>query len=144
MVKNSIEKGDVLIGWKSHRSDLPLCLFPDLWEKLTLWALWHFTRKMSQYGVFFWSVFSRIWTEYHETIMQTGIGCNKISYYMRKWACRCLIVANTKTFQSHVNFWIFPLERNCGIFNHFHNILRLFDVSPQVKRCAIITYTHGI
>ena len=32
---------------------------------------------------------------------------------------------------------------------HFHNILRLFDVlpnifSPQVKRCAIIIYKHGI
>ena len=35
------------------------------------------------------------------------------------------------------------------IYNHFHNILRPFDVlksffSPQVKRCAIITYKHGI
>ena len=35
------------------------------------------------------------------------------------------------------------------IYNHFHNILRLFDLlpnfrSPQVKRCAIITYRHGI
>ena len=34
-------------------------------------------------------------------------------------------------------------------YNHFHNILRLFDVlpnfiSPQVKRCVIITYEHGI
>ena len=33
--------------------------------------------------------------------------------------------------------------------NHFHNILRLFDVlatflSPQVKRCAIITYKDGM
>ena len=33
--------------------------------------------------------------------------------------------------------------------NHFHNVSRLFDVlpnfpSPQVKRCAIITYKHGI
>ena len=29
-------------------------------------------------------------------------------------------------------------------YNHF-NILRLFDVLPsQVKRCAIITYKHGI
>ena len=30
------------------------------------------------------------------------------------------------------------------IYNHFHNILKLFDVlpnfSPQVKRCGIITY----
>ena len=36
-----------------------------------------------------------------------------------------------------------------GTHNPFHNILRLFDVknfflSPQVKRCAIITYKHGI
>ena len=35
------------------------------------------------------------------------------------------------------------------VYNHFHNILRLFDVyriflSPQVKRCEIITYKHGI
>ena len=30
--------------------------------------------------------------------------------------------------------------------NNFHNILKLFDVflSPQVKRCAVITYKHGI
>ena len=43
------------------------------------------------------------------------------------------------------------------IYNQFHNILRLLDilpnfpkfryftkVSPQVKRCAIITYKHDI
>ena len=34
------------------------------------------------------------------------------------------------------------------IYNHFHNILRLFDVlpnfSPQVKRSMIITYKCGI
>ena len=31
-------------------------------------------------------------------------------------------------------------------YNHFHNILRLFDVFllPPVKRCAIITYKEGI
>ena len=34
------------------------------------------------------------------------------------------------------------------IYNHFYNILRLFDVSanflsPQMKRCAII-YKHGM
>ena len=34
-------------------------------------------------------------------------------------------------------------------YDHFHKIFRLFDViqilrSPQVKRCAIITYKHGI
>ena len=36
-------------------------------------------------------------------------------------------------------------------YNHFHNILRLFDLmfyqiflSPQVKRCAIVTYEHDI
>ena len=33
--------------------------------------------------------------------------------------------------------------------NHFHNILRLSDFyqvffSPQVERCTIITYKHGI
>ena len=26
----------------------------------------------------------------------------------------------------------------------FHNILTLFDVSPQVKRYVIVTYKHGI
>ena len=33
-------------------------------------------------------------------------------------------------------------------YNQFHDIVRLFDVlpnlSPQVKRCAIITDKHGI
>ena len=31
-------------------------------------------------------------------------------------------------------------------YNHFHNVLRLFDVflSPPVKRCVIITYKEGI
>ena len=28
--------------------------------------------------------------------------------------------------------------------NQFDNILKLFNVLPQVKRCAIITYKHGI
>ena len=41
------------------------------------------------------------------------------------------------------------LFKNTSIYNQFHNILRLFDVLPnflslQVKRCAIITYKHGI
>ena len=36
-----------------------------------------------------------------------------------------------------------------GIYNHLHNILRLFDVlpnfsSPRVKRYATISYKHGI
>ena len=36
-----------------------------------------------------------------------------------------------------------------AFYNNLHNILRLFDVlpnflSPQVKRCAIITYKHGM
>ena len=36
-----------------------------------------------------------------------------------------------------------------GTYNHFHNILRLFDVLPtfisrEVKRCAIIYHKHGI
>ena len=35
-----------------------------------------------------------------------------------------------------------------GTYNHFHNILRLFDVLPtfisrEVKRCAIIYHKHG-
>ena len=34
-------------------------------------------------------------------------------------------------------------------YNHFHNILRLFDfyqifLSPQLKQTAIITYKHSI
>ena len=54
---------------------------------------------------------------------------------------------STKIIRSHWQvFWkVVPLK----IDNHFHNILRLFDVlpnlfSPQVKRCAIITYKHGM
>ena len=40
------------------------------------------------------------------------------------------------------------IYRNNG-YNHFHKVLRLFYVlpnflSPQVKRCASITYKHGI
>ena len=36
-----------------------------------------------------------------------------------------------------------------GTYNHFHKILRPFDVLPnlfflQVKQCAILTYKHGI
>ena len=36
-----------------------------------------------------------------------------------------------------------------GTYNHFHNILRLFDVLPNFpliasETCAIITYKHGI
>ena len=39
--------------------------------------------------------------------------------------------------------------KNLVSYNHFHNILRLFDVLPnlvstQMKQCAIITYKHGI
>ena len=30
------------------------------------------------------------------------------------------------------------------VCNHFHNILRLFDVFPQAKRRAIISNKHGI
>ena len=40
-------------------------------------------------------------------------------------------------------------HKSFPIHNHFHNILRLFDVLPnfpfpQLKPCAIITYEHGI
>ena len=37
-------------------------------------------------------------------------------------------------------------RHNSFDYNHFHNVLRLFDVflSPPVKRCAIITYKEGI
>ena len=40
-------------------------------------------------------------------------------------------------------------QGNLSTYNHFHNIMRLFDVlpiflSPQVKRCPIITYKQGI
>ena len=44
------------------------------------------------------------------------------------------------------NIWAYLLELNLCKYNHFY-ILRLFDViflSPQVKRCTIITYKHGI
>ena len=39
---------------------------------------------------------------YQETIMLTGITCNKISCYMRDSACRGPIVENAKVFQSYV------------------------------------------
>ena len=53
---------------------------------------------------------------------------------------------------SHLSSSYWQLQGNPGglrTHNHFHNILRLFDVnqtllSPQVKRCAIITYKHDI
>ena len=45
--------------------------------------------------------------------------------------------------------WKSSINATTRDYNHFHNILRLFDVlldflSPQVKRCAIISYEHGI
>ena len=56
-----------------------------------------------------------LWFHY-ETIIQTGITCNKFSCYMRDSACRLLIVENPKTFQSCIKvFLIFPRERNCRI-----------------------------
>ena len=36
----------------------------------------------------------------HETIIRTGITCNKIFCYKRDSACRWLIVENAKIFQS--------------------------------------------
>ena len=43
----------------------------------------------------------------HETIIRTGITCNKTSCYMGESACRWLVVENAKIFQSYVkNFWI--------------------------------------
>ena len=38
----------------------------------------------------------------HRTLMQTGITCKKIPYYMRDSACRWLIVENPKIFRSYV------------------------------------------
>ena len=56
-------------------------------------------------------------------------------------ACFCLMIKKiNKLTQGYQNI----LNKN-----HFHHILRLFDVyqiflPPQVKRCTIITYKHGI
>ena len=68
-----------------------------------------------------------------------------------KWGTKNLY--NSKDFSFTPNRYINFLETKLiNIFkmcyNQFH-ILRLFDVlpnflSPQVKRCAIITYKHGI
>ena len=52
----------------------------------------------------------------HETIIRTGITCNKIFCYMHDSASRWLIVENAKIFRSYVKIcWIFPRERNCRI-----------------------------
>ena len=52
-------------------------------------------------------------------------------------------------YDDMTDFEICVLHKNTKTYNHFHNILRLFDVlpnflSPQAKRCTIITYKHGI
>ena len=52
-------------------------------------------------------------TSSHETIIQTGITCNKISCYMHDSAYRWLIVGNAKVMLKF--FWIFRRERNCRI-----------------------------
>ena len=46
------------------------------------------------------------------------------------------------------NFYIWSLIMQCN-YNHGHNIFRhlmLYRIflSPQVKRCAILSYKHGI
>ena len=64
-----------------------------------------------------------------------------------------LNIWRTDTFTFFViAFWWTVKNRNFCVphcYNHFHNILRLFDVlkiffPSQVKRCAINTYKHGI
>ena len=41
---------------------------------------------------------------------------------------------------------IYYISVHVLVYNHFHNILRLFIIflSPQGKLCAIINYKHGI
>ena len=52
----------------------------------------------------------------YETIIQTGITCKKIPFYMRDSTCRWRIVKSTKKFWSYVkNFLILGLVRNCRI-----------------------------
>ena len=47
------------------------------------------------------------------------------------------------------SFWFWPNLIILHRYNHSHNILGLFDVfqiflSPQMKRCTIISYKYGI
>ena len=69
--------------------------------------------------------------------------------------CNCIWSHfQTPCIAHHKMFYIILRElnvfdKNIKTNNHFYNILRIFEVlpnffSPQVKRCAIITYKHGI
>ena len=42
---------------------------------------------------------------HHETIIRTGITCNKICGYMCDWAFRWLIVENAKMLRSYVKIF---------------------------------------
>ena len=64
-----------------------------------------------------------------------------------KILCLCFLTNQKSKFGQKNQNCQFKLK--FGTFNHFHNILRLFDglpnfLSPQVKRCTIITYKHGV
>ena len=60
----------------------------------------------------------------------------------------CLCISKNY-FQNGRNYGYVKRVSCRFIYHYFHNILRFLDVlqiffSPQVKRCAIITYKHGI
>ena len=40
---------------------------------------------------------------HHETIMQTGITCKKIPFYIGNSACRCCTVENVNILRSYVS-----------------------------------------
>ena len=53
---------------------------------------------------------------HHGSIIQTGITCKKIPYYMRDLACRWCIVKKAKIFWIYVkHFWIFAGMGKCRI-----------------------------
>ena len=79
------------------------------------------------------------------------------------FASRLILICWIRWWCSLFMFWIentffreiWSKKQNClfntkfWIYNHFYNILILFDglpnfFSPQVKWCAIITFNHGI
>ena len=55
--------------------------------------------------------------DYHGTIIQTGIACNKIPCYMRDSLASSVLLKKLKNFEVMFNiFWILPGVRHCRIF----------------------------
>ena len=70
----------------------------------------------------------------YETIIQTGITCKKIPFYMRDSTCRWRIVKSTKKFWSYVkNFWLFYAKR-------FLYIVQSYFLTHKINRsyCQIL------